>query len=217
MFGAPFDGMQVLLPGGWAPQLEVVVVAGHDDLALEAGMAGEGGRDEHPALSVQVGLGRPREEERPQLARLARERVERGDAVLDAHLPGLPRVHRDVAVEPAREHDTGTERVAEAARQREPALLVDRVLVGADEHRPRVWPIPFVISTIPHFTPHYPTVKCIAPDDGSRGPPSPAPSGAPHHDQPRGRPPGCDRSPVRDGLTTNAGRDDCDLPQSASA
>src|SRR6185436_1390602 len=38
MFGAPFDGMQVLLPGGWAPQLEVVVVAGHDDLALEAGV-----------------------------------------------------------------------------------------------------------------------------------------------------------------------------------
>src|SRR6476646_3775964 len=159
MFGAPFDGMQVLLPGGWAPQLEVVVVAGHYYFALEAGMAGEGGRDEHPALSVQVGLGRPREEERPQLARLARERVERGDAVLDAHLPGLPRVHRDVAVEPAREHDPGTQRVAEAARQRDPALLVDRVVVGADEHRPRMWPIPFVISTIPHSTPLSPTVN----------------------------------------------------------
>jgi hypothetical protein len=33
------------------------------------------------------------------------------------------------------------------------------VLVGTDEHRPGVWPIRSVISTIPHFTPHCPTVK----------------------------------------------------------
>src|SRR4029078_5661227 len=110
------------------------------------------GRREPQALSAQVGLARPREEERPQLARLARERVERGDAVLDAHLPGLPRVHRDVAIEPAREHDPGAERVAGAAAPRDPPLLVDRVVVGADEHRPRMWLIPFVISTITHFT-----------------------------------------------------------------
>src|SRR6185503_11267575 len=83
--------------------------------------------------------------------------IERRDPVLDAHLPGLPRIHRDVAVEPAREHDTGTERVAEAGRQREPALLVDRVLVGADEHRSPGWPIRSLTSTDPHSTPLSPT------------------------------------------------------------
>jgi hypothetical protein len=159
MFGAPFDGVQVTLPGVRAPQLEVVVVARDDDLALEARVAREDGRNENSALRVEIRLGRPREEERAEISRFARERVERGDPVLDAHLPGLPWVHGDVAVEPAGEDDAGTERIAKAARQREPALLVDRVLVGADEHRPGVWPTPFVISTIPHFTPHSPTVK----------------------------------------------------------
>ena len=39
MLGAPFDGVQVLLPGTGVPELEVVVVARDDDLALEAGVA----------------------------------------------------------------------------------------------------------------------------------------------------------------------------------
>ena len=56
-----------------------------DDLALEPGVAREDGRDEDPTLTVEVRLGRPREEEPAQLAGLARERVERGDAGLDGH------------------------------------------------------------------------------------------------------------------------------------
>src|SRR5262245_9222743 len=99
MFGAPFDGVQVLLPGTRVPELEVVVVARDDDLALEAGMAGEDGRDENPPLTVEIRLGRPREEEPPQLARLARERVESRDPRLHGHPPRLPRIDGDVAVE----------------------------------------------------------------------------------------------------------------------
>src|SRR4030095_2837646 len=75
------------------------------------------------------------------------------------HLPRLPRIDGDVAVEPPCQDDALAERIAKPGRQREPALLVDRVLEGADEHRPRRWSIRSPISTLPHFTPLSPTVK----------------------------------------------------------
>ena len=127
---SPFDCAQALGPRAGVPELEVVVGARDDDVALEIRVAGEDGRDEDPALLVDVRLGRPREEEALELARAPRERVERGDPGLDGHDPRLPRVDGDDSVETARENDALAELVAKASRQREPALLVDRVLVG---------------------------------------------------------------------------------------
>ena len=75
------------------------------DVALEVRVAGEDGRDEDPALPVDVRLGRPREEEALELPRPARERVERGDPGLDGHDPRLPRVDGDDPVEATREDD----------------------------------------------------------------------------------------------------------------
>ena len=139
------------------PELQVVVVARDDDLALEPGVPDERRRHEHPARAVDVRVARAREEEAPELARLARERVEHGHAGLDGHLPRLPWVDRDVPVDPAREHDPAAEHLAKARRESESALLVDRVLVGADEHRLGPWPIVVAIPTLPHFMPLDPT------------------------------------------------------------
>src|SRR6188474_1757214 len=147
MLDAPFDGVQVLLPRGWVPELEVVVVARDDDVALQSGVPDERRGHEHAAGAVDVGLARAGEEEPAELARLTRKRVEHRHAGLDGHLPRLPGVDGDVAVDPTREHDALAERLAEARRQREPALVVNRVLEGADEHRRGPWPIVVVTRT----------------------------------------------------------------------
>ena len=73
MFGAPFDGVQVLLPGTGVPELEVVVVAGDDDLALEAGVAGEDGRDEDPAWRSRSASAAP-EKKNVRSSRASRDR-----------------------------------------------------------------------------------------------------------------------------------------------
>ena len=137
----------------------MVVVARDDDVALQPGVPDERRGHEHAARPVDVGLARAGEEEPAELARLARERVEHRHARLDRHLPRLPGVDGDVAVDPPREHDALAERVAKAGRQGEAALLVDRVLEGADEHRAGSWPIAVVISTVPHFMPPSPTLQ----------------------------------------------------------
>ena len=137
MLDAPFDGVQVLLPCGRVPELEVVVVARDDDVAFETCVARRGSRARGCDPS---GRGRPRRRRRRRTGGGRAPRATAGRAPRCGprpHLPRLPRIDGDVAVEPAREDDAVAERVAKPGRQGEPALLVDRVLVGADEHRLR--------------------------------------------------------------------------------
>jgi len=90
-----------------------------------------------------------------QRAGLGAERVEATDALGDGGLPGVLRVDVDAAVEPLGEDDTVGQGIAEANRQGEAALVVDRVVVLADEHAQssRVAP------TFPHSKPLSPTLQ----------------------------------------------------------
>src|SRR5262245_16156430 len=153
MIRAPFDRAQVLLPGGAVPDLEVVVDARDDDVPAEPGMACEGWWDEDASVPVELGVGGTREEEPPQLAGLPRERVEGGEPCLDRLAPGGPRVDGDVAVEALREDDAAGQALAKAGRERDPALVVDGVLVLAEEQRLLLRAPP----TLPHFKPLSPT------------------------------------------------------------
>src|SRR5262249_61573364 len=58
----PFDLVQVSAPRGAIPDLEVVVDPRHDDLLPKAGVRAERRRHHHPALLVQLCLGRTGEE-----------------------------------------------------------------------------------------------------------------------------------------------------------
>ena len=145
-----------------------MVVDTHDrDIASEARVAGEVGRNEHAALLVDLGHGCAREHEALHLARLPRERVERADA-LGARLPARAWIDVDGAVDPADENDAATESVAELRRQGEAVLVVDRVLVGSVEHRLVMgWCLPRG-PTLLHFPtaqPPRPThlSECLAP------------------------------------------------------
>ena len=149
------DRAQVLLPGGAVPDLEVVIDARDDDVPAEAGMPCEGWWDEDASVPVELGIGGTREEEAPQLAGLPRERVESGEPCLDCLAPGVARVDRDVAVQPFRQDHAGCQALAKTGREREPALVVDGVLVLAEEQGLLLRASP----TSPHFRPLSPTLQ----------------------------------------------------------
>ena len=82
------------------------------------------------------------------------------DLVVGAPLPLAPCRLVDGTVDPTDEDDVASEAVAELRRQREPVLLVDRVLVGSVEHalgRGSLSP------TEPHLTPLFPTPQPLRP------------------------------------------------------
>src|SRR5438067_13649810 len=58
----PFDLVQVSAPRGAVPDLEVVVDPRHDDLLTQPGVLAERRRHHHPALFVDLRLGRAGEE-----------------------------------------------------------------------------------------------------------------------------------------------------------
>src|SRR5262245_40085961 len=91
---APFDRADVSRPLRATPDLDVVVDADHGDLLAEARVASEVRRNEHAPLLVYLRDGRSCEDEALHLARLPRERVERGDP-RDACLTVRPRIDVD--------------------------------------------------------------------------------------------------------------------------
>src|SRR6187431_1812786 len=150
---APFDRAQLGRPGRAVPDLDVVVHPCDDHVLPDPGVLGEGRWDDDAPLLVEVGDRRPREDVPFHLPRLTRERVEVGDPG-HVRVPALAREDVDVPLDAARKHDAADELVAKASRERDPALLVDRVLVLAVEHGLRRDAVP---PTDPHFTPHSPT------------------------------------------------------------
>src|SRR5215211_316082 len=132
--GTPFDLVEVLAPGGAIPDLEVVAQTRDDDLAREAGALDEKLGDHHAPLPVEVRLRRAGEEEAAHLARLTAERVQTGQAALDKAIPAVPRVDDETAVHPATDDEPVREGLPELGRKREAVLVVESMLVFAEEH-----------------------------------------------------------------------------------
>src|SRR5262245_9327307 len=153
IFCAPFHLFQLLAPRGAVPDLQVVPDASDDDVPAEPSVLDESGRNHHAPLTVELSLGGAGEEEALHPATLFVEGVELGEPRLHERIPVLATIGVEAAVHPAGEHDAGCERRPEAGRQREPVLVVDRVLVFAEKH---VWGSAGD-STPPHFRPQQPT------------------------------------------------------------
>jgi valyl-tRNA synthetase len=78
---------------------------------------------------------------------------EAGEALLDDSRPARAWVDVEVGVDALADHDAAPQSLAEARRKREPALLVERMVVFAEKHDPERVASP----TLHHFTPHHPT------------------------------------------------------------
>src|SRR5215208_5294155 len=142
---APFDLVQVRAPRRAVPDLEVVVDTGDGDLPAEPGTLDERRRQHHPPLLVQFARGRSREEVPLHHARLPAEGVERVDP-LRKPLPVRPRMGVQAPVHPAADDDAVCERVTQLRRKGETVLVVERVVMGTQQHGP-------LRPTLPHFIP----------------------------------------------------------------
>src|SRR5581483_9942486 len=164
IFRAPFDGLPLLAPDGAIPDLEVVIDAGDRHLAVDPRAREQRRRNHDPSLLVEVGLGRGGEEVTLHHPRLAAERVEAADALGQ---PGPLRtvVHVETTVEALGDDDGVTELLAVPRGQGEPVLVVQGVLVLAQQHRS-----PSPIS--PHFNPLCPSCKPGAERGVERIPPA---------------------------------------------
>src|SRR5207245_7345252 len=85
-------------------------------------------------LLVELGLGRRGEEVPLHPARLLAERIQRGEPRLDESIPILTTVGMEALVESARDDETVLEGLAELGGKSETVLVIDGVLVGAEEH-----------------------------------------------------------------------------------
>src|SRR5438270_3687327 len=135
MLSTPFDLRQLLTPGGAIPDLEVVVDAGHDDVAAELRVLDQRARNHQPALLVEVRLRRAGEEEPVEPAPLLAERIQRGELRVDESSPIRTTVGVETAVEPARDDDPLGKGLPELGGKGEAVLVIDRVLVLAEKHR----------------------------------------------------------------------------------
>src|SRR5579884_2010999 len=164
IFCAPFDCLALGAPRSAVPDLQVVVDPGDGHLAADRRLLEQLGRDHDAALLVELRLHARREEEALHRARLGAERVERPDAPGEP-LPLLGRPDGEAAVEAAGDDDVVAELRAQARREREAVLVVQRMLEFAQQHR----------ATAPHFTPQRATCKprfssCRAARCTDRGP-----------------------------------------------
>ena len=87
------------------------------------------------------------------LPRLLAERIQRGESRLDESIPILTTEDLETPVEAARDDDVPVrEGFAELGGKGETVLVIDRVLVCAEEHlRPGL--LPPLFPTLPHFNP----------------------------------------------------------------
>src|SRR3954471_20254553 len=159
IFRAPFHSLLLLAPGGAIPDLEVVDDARHRHVAADARTLEEARGDQDPPLLVELRLRRRSEEEPLHLPGLTAEGIESPDAVRQLR-PRVGRVDVEAAVEPPRDDDAVAELVAKAGREREPVLVVERVLVLTQQHR-----LPSPIAT--HFNPLGTTCKPLGEPIGS--------------------------------------------------
>src|SRR5438552_5987244 len=130
----PFHFGQFLAPRGAVPDLQPVVDAGDDDFAAQLGVLDQLGRDHHAALFVELGLGRPREEEALDAPAFRAERIHRGESRLDESIPIRTTVGVQAAVETSRDDDTVLEGFPELGRKSETVFVIDRVVVCAEQH-----------------------------------------------------------------------------------
>src|ERR671923_629738 len=148
----PFDLCQLLAPGGTVPDLEPVVDAGDNHFSPQLRVLDQLGGDHHAALFVELGLGRPRVEEALEPARLRAERIQRGESRLDESIPIRTTVGEQTAVEPPRDDDTLREGLTELGRKGETVLVIDGVVVCAEEHLGAWWRLP-LSPTLNHLSP----------------------------------------------------------------
>src|SRR5581483_3478678 len=151
IFRAPFDCLPLIAPGGAIPDLEVVVHARHRHLAPDPAALEQVRGDHDPPLLVEAGLHRGSEEEPLHRPGLTAEGVEPPHPLREVR-PVSGGVDVETAVEAARDHHAVAELLAEPGRQGEPVLVVERVFVLPQEHRP---PSPIVS----HFNPPAPRCK----------------------------------------------------------
>src|SRR5689334_4921807 len=149
MLRTPFDLRQLLTPGGSIPDLEVVVDSGDDDIAPELRVLHQRGGHHQPPLLVELALGRAGEEEPVEPPPFLAERIQRGELRVDESIPIRTTVGVEASVEPARDDDSFREGFPELRRKGETVLVIDRVLVLAEEHLG-----PWLAL---HFAPLYPT------------------------------------------------------------
>src|SRR5206468_10181715 len=107
----------------------------------------------HAALFVEVGLGRPREEEALDPPPFRAERIHRGESRLDESIPIRTTVGVQAAVEASRDDDTVLEGFSELSRKSETVFVIDRVVVCAEQH-PGAWLRLPLRPTLNHRSPH---------------------------------------------------------------
>src|SRR5439155_11380497 len=160
---APFDLVQVRAPLRAVPDLEVVVDARHGHLPADAGAHQERGREHHPPLLVELRRRRPGEEVALHHACLPAERVERADPAGEP-LPVVAGVRVEAAVHPARDDDGRAQMLPQLGRERETVLVVEGVLMFAEQHGP-------LAPTLPHrFPPVNPSLARSGRRGGERAP-----------------------------------------------
>src|SRR3954470_3425072 len=133
MLRTPFDLCQFAAPGVAIPDLEVVVDSCDDDVTIELRVLEQRAGQTDAALLVELGLGGARKEEALHPAALLAQRVEGGETARDETVPVLPRVREETAVHAPGHDDSTREILAEASRQGEPVLVVDRVFVFTEQ------------------------------------------------------------------------------------
>src|SRR4029078_3769703 len=159
ILSTPFDLGELALPGRAVPDLEAVVDPGDDDVAAELRVLEQRGRDAHPPLLVRRRLAGAGIEVAMHPPPLLAQRRQSGESRVAVVRPAVRRPGPETAVEAARHDDAVLERPAEFRRKREPVLVVDRMLVLAQEHQGRSPYLTPYWSTGPHFIPLWPTLS----------------------------------------------------------
>src|SRR5215210_9160802 len=135
MLCAPFDLFQLLAPRVPVPDLRTVADTGDDDLAPETRGLEQGAGKGHAALLVRLVLGGAGVVVAVHLPGLLAERVERVEPGAHQPLPLLARVGGQTSLQPAGNHHSSGEGLAELGRKRESVLVIDRVVVRAEKHQ----------------------------------------------------------------------------------
>src|SRR6476661_9772723 len=101
ILSTPFDLGELALPGGAAPDLEVVVDPGDDDVAAELRVREQRRGDAHAPLLVRRGLAGAGEEVAVHPPALLTQRVQGGERRVAVVLPAVRRPRPETAVEAA--------------------------------------------------------------------------------------------------------------------
>src|SRR5215210_6101842 len=129
------ESLLLLLPALLRPDLEMVAHAHHDDLLLDPGVREERRRQRHAAARVQLDLEGVALVEARQLAVLGPHRVQVAESALDDRLVRLGGPHRDAGLRVLCENGSTGEGRAEAGRNAEPILYVQRMLEVAPKRQ----------------------------------------------------------------------------------